>query len=358
MKSDDDSNTLERFCEEPNEPIESSEPTEPSEGTESIDEKTDYSSGLYETILSWEQHSGLQLVHSVFHDMIPIRSVRDRESGSVRPPKHELESFQHWTDKEFYDKKFGFDKESLEPHKINREKFDISPRDVFITAYLDEYKDVSRVERILLAISTKLKFFGGAYEQKIKGIERIVEKRIDQPYIQNRFGFSLASQEIIRQAVLKTDPNWKEGDEGFVLGEDGIPCPYTINMSNLPDDETEKEFRQSIIRWFGRGEQIADNFQIPPEMSDPPSKVIDPMLDIYHYSIEKGKFNDACDVFDWARDQISQHYDYDPEFRKSVFNKKTEDFIEGVKKLANNLIDELVDPSKSFNSDFEDKRKK
>ena len=57
MKSDDDSNTL--------------------------DEKTDYSSGLYETILSWEQHSGLQLVHSVFHDMIPIRSVRDRESGSV-----------------------------------------------------------------------------------------------------------------------------------------------------------------------------------------------------------------------------------------------------------------------------------
>ena len=191
-----------RFCEEPNEPIESSEPTEPSEGTESIDEKTDYSSGLYETILSWEQHSGLQLVHSVFHDMIPIRSVRDRESGSVRPPKHELESFQHWTDKEFYDKKFGFDKESLEPHKINREKFDISPRDVFITAYLDEYKDVSRVERILLAISTKLKFFGGAYEQKIKGIERIIEKRIDQPYIQNRFGFSLVSQEI-RQAVLK-----------------------------------------------------------------------------------------------------------------------------------------------------------
>ena len=168
----------------------------------------------------------------------------------------------------------------------------------------------------------------------------------------------MASQEIIRQAVLKTDPNWKEGDEGFVLGEDGIPCPYTINMSNLPDDETEKDFRQSIIRWFGRGEQIADNFQIPPEMSDPPSKVIDPMLDIYHYSIEKGKFNDACDVFDWARDQISQHYDYDPEFRKSVFNKKTEDFIEGVKKLANNLIDELVDPSKSFNSDFEDKRKK
>ena len=63
-------------------------------------------------------------------------------------------------------------------------------------------------------------------------------------------------------------------------------------MSNLPDDETEKEFRQSIIRWFGRGEQTEDNFQIPPEMSDPPSKVIDPMLDIYHYSIEKGKFND------------------------------------------------------------------
>ena len=334
MKSDDDSNTLERFCEEPNEPIESSEPTEPSEGTESIDEKTDYSSGLYETILSWEQHSGLQLVHSVFHDMIPIRSVRDRESGSVRPPKHELESFQHWTDKEFYDKKFGFDKESLEPHKINREKFDISPRDVFIKAYLDEYKDVSRVERILLAISTKLKFFGGAYEQKIKGIERIIEKRIDQPYIQNRFGFSLVSQEI-RQAVLKTDPNWTEEDEGFVLGEDGIPCPYTINMSNLPDDETEKDFRQSIIRWFGRGEQIAGNFQIPPEMSDPPSKVIDPMLDIYH-------------LFDRKREIL----------RKSVFNKKTEDFIEGVRKLANNLIDELVDHSKVCNSDFEDKRKK
>ena len=106
MKSDDDSNTLERFFEEPDELIESSEPTEPPESAESIDEKTDYSSGLYETILSWEQHSGLQLVHSVFHDMIPIRSVRDRESGSVRPPKHELESFQHWTDKEFYDKKF------------------------------------------------------------------------------------------------------------------------------------------------------------------------------------------------------------------------------------------------------------
>ena len=45
---------------------------------------------------------------------------------------------------------------------------------------------------------------------EIKGIERIIEKRIDQPYIQNRFGFSLASQEIIRQAVLITDPNWKE----------------------------------------------------------------------------------------------------------------------------------------------------
>ena len=234
--------------------------------------------------------------------MIPIRSVRDRESGSVRPPKHELESFQHWTDKEFYDKKFGFDKESLEPHKINREKFDISPRDVFIKAYLDEYKDVSRVERILLAISTKLKFFGGVYEQKIKGIERIIEKRIDQPYIQNRFGFSLVSQEI-RQAVLKTDPNWKEEDEGFVLGEDGIPCPYTINMSNLPDDETEKDFRQSIIRWFGRGEQIADNFQIPPEMSTPPSKVIDPMLDIYH-------------LFDRKREIL----------RKSVFNKKNRRF--------------------------------
>ena len=86
---------------------------------------------------------------------------------------------------------------------------------------------------------------------------------------------------------------------------------------------------------FGRGEQIADNFQIPPEMSTPPSKVIDPMLDIYH-------------LFDRKREIL----------RKSVFNKKTEDFIEGVKKLANNLIDELVDPSKSFNSDFEDKRKK
>ena len=50
MKSDDDSNTLERFCEEPDEPIESSEPTEPPESAESIDEKSDYSSGLYETI--------------------------------------------------------------------------------------------------------------------------------------------------------------------------------------------------------------------------------------------------------------------------------------------------------------------
>ena len=56
----------------------------------------------------------------------------------------------------------------------------------------------------------------------------------------------MASQEIIRQAVLKTDPNWKEGDEGFVLGEDGIPCPYTINMSNLPDDETEKDWKDHI----------------------------------------------------------------------------------------------------------------
>tara|TARA_B100001971_G_scaffold170318_1_gene162338 strand:- start:128 stop:409 length:282 start_codon:yes stop_codon:yes gene_type:complete len=93
-------------------------------------------------------------------------------------------------------------------------------------------------------------------------------------------------------------------------------------------------------------------------MSDPPSKVIDPMLAIYHYSIEKGKFNDAYDVFGWVRDQINQHYDFDPEFRKSVFNKKTEDFIEGVKKLANNYIDELVDHSKHFDSDFEDKRKK
>lgn len=39
MKSDDDSNTLERFFEEPDELIESSEPTEPPEPTESIDEK-------------------------------------------------------------------------------------------------------------------------------------------------------------------------------------------------------------------------------------------------------------------------------------------------------------------------------
>ena len=112
---------------------------------------------MYETILDYQYYSKhTKLGEESFTTLIPNRRLNkqgwEREEPSIY--------WSHWVDRESYDKKFSFNK-NREPYKTNREKFDISPRDIFIKAYLTEYKDIRRVRRILSAIDTAIALFYG-----------------------------------------------------------------------------------------------------------------------------------------------------------------------------------------------------